>query len=122
MMEDIVRREADQVALLGSTSLPEAPPQAKPKRKSQARTEARRLGREHLAAERNRLFQTLKDLPDDAVLLIPEWAALNTLSPRQARRILAEPGGPTVTQLSAKRRGITIRANREWQARKALPR
>jgi hypothetical protein len=130
---DIVR-EADhdpiRTTLLGSTAglgtLPELTPRAKPKRKKRKRnnprSEARRLGRERRQAKRREFFLNRRDLPDDACLLIPEWAALNSLSERQGRRILASGDGPTITKLSAKRRGITIRANREWQERRALTR
>ena len=148
--EDIVR-EADhdpiQTTLLGSTAglgtLPEPqfnpPAKPKPKRKKRARNddlqprpkrkrnkraraEARRRGRERRLAKRREFFLNLKELPDDACLLVAEWAALNCLSERQARRILASGDGPVITKLSAKRRGITIRANREWQERRALTR
>jgi hypothetical protein len=107
-------------------TLPESPPPPKPKRKKPkrdaARVEARSRGRERRQAARLKLFESLKNLPDDAVLLIPEWAALNTFSEREARRILASGKGPVVTQLSPKRRGITVRHNREWQERRALMR
>jgi hypothetical protein len=136
MEENNIVREADhdplRTTLLGSTAglhtLPEPQfnPPAKPKRKKRARnnprSEARRLGRERRRAKRREFFLNLRDLPDDACLLIPEWAALNSLSERAARRILAGPDGPTITKLSAKRRGITSRANREWQDRRALTR
>jgi hypothetical protein len=87
----------------------------KPKRGSVSRAEARRRGRERALAERRRFFLDLKKLPDDACLTIPEWAGLNSLSLRQARRILASGDGPVVTLLSPKRRAITVRANRAWQ-------
>ena len=86
----------------------------KPKPKTNKRAEARRKGRAQRLAERRKFFLDLRALPDDAVLTIPEWQTLNTLSERQARRILASAEGPVVTQLSAKRRGVTVRANREW--------
>jgi hypothetical protein len=95
---------------------------SKRKRKRNDRAEARRRGRERRRDERRQFFLNLRDLPDDACLLVAEWAALNCLSERQARRILASGDGPVITKLSAKRRGITIRANREWQERRALTR
>jgi hypothetical protein len=52
----------------------------------------------------------------DQVLTFAEWCALNRISERTGRRILAGGNGPTVTELSAKRIGITIEANRRWQA------
>ena len=51
---------------------------------------------------------------DDAVLTFREWCALNGFSPRTGRRILDAPGGPVVTQLSARRIGITRGNNRKW--------
>jgi hypothetical protein len=74
-------------------------------------------------AKKRRRYSKSRKLPvlvtrddDDAVLTIPEWCVLNHISVRQGRRILKAPGGPTVTQLSANRAGITRRHNREWQA------
>lgn len=55
---------------------------------------------------------------DDQVLTFPEWCQLNRVSARNGRRILASPDGPKVTMLSARRIGITIRANRNWQKSK----
>jgi hypothetical protein len=57
-------------------------------------------------------------LNDDQVLTFAEWVRLNRVSPRNGRRILQSGTGPRVVQLSARRIGITIRANREWQASK----
>jgi hypothetical protein len=62
----------------------------------------------------------LPPLPDDdQVLTFLEWCGLNAISPRTGQRILQNKDGPTVTMLSARRIGITRRANREWQARRA---
>jgi hypothetical protein len=52
---------------------------------------------------------------DERVLNFAEWCALNGISPRTGRRILDGPNAPTVTRLSPRRFGITVRANREWQ-------
>ena len=52
---------------------------------------------------------------DNRVLSFRQWCFLNGISARTGRRILASGNGPTVTQLSDRRIGITIRANREWQ-------
>jgi len=45
-----------------------------------------------------------------------DWCALNNFSVSTGRRILASENGPAVTQLSPRRIGITIGANRRWQA------
>jgi hypothetical protein len=91
------------------------------KRQSALQTETEQQREERLAkgrAERRQLRQRLAE-DDDAVLTFKEWCALNTVSERQGRRILAEPGGPTVTMLSDKRIGISRRHNREWQQARA---
>jgi hypothetical protein len=54
-------------------------------------------------------------LNDDQVLTFSEWVRLNSISPRNGRRILQSGGGPAVVQLSANRIGITVGANRLWQ-------
>jgi hypothetical protein len=52
---------------------------------------------------------------DRQVLTFNEWCVLNALSERTGRRILKSGTGPRIVQLSARRFGITVRANREWQ-------
>jgi hypothetical protein len=51
----------------------------------------------------------------DQILTLLEWAAINRISERNARRILASGDGPAVVQLSAKRVGIRVGDNRAWQ-------
>jgi hypothetical protein len=58
-------------------------------------------------------------LLDDRCLTFREWCQLNSIGERTGRRILASGNGPVVTQLTTKRIGITVRANREWQAARA---
>jgi len=55
-------------------------------------------------------------LNDNQVLTFKQWTALNGISARTGRRILAAPGAPIVTRLSARRFGITVANNRRWQA------
>jgi hypothetical protein len=55
-------------------------------------------------------------LNDNQVLTFRQWTALNGISARTGRRILAAPGGPIVTRLSPRRIGITVANNRQWQA------
>jgi hypothetical protein len=57
----------------------------------------------------------LTSLADDQVLSFVEWCRLNRISERNGRRILASPDGPQTVQLSQRRVGVTVRANREWQ-------
>lgn len=59
----------------------------------------------------------LSESHPDQVLTFPEWCRLNRISERTGRRILAGGTGPKVTRLSERRIGITIGANRRWQAR-----
>jgi hypothetical protein len=54
------------------------------------------------------------DSPDQ-ILNFKRWCQVNDISPRTGFRILASDDGPTVTQLTAKRIGITVAANRAWQ-------
>jgi hypothetical protein len=61
----------------------------------------------------------LTSLADDQVLSFHEWCALNRISERTGRRILANPGGPQVVQLSARRVGVTIGANWRWQQQRS---
>jgi hypothetical protein len=53
---------------------------------------------------------------DSQVLTFHEWARLNRISERTGRRILNSGSGPVITQLSAKRIGITVAADRAWKA------
>jgi len=63
----------------------------------------------------------LTSLADDQVLSFHEWCALNRISERTGRRILASPGGPQTVQLSPRRVGVTVRANRAWQQSRERP-
>jgi hypothetical protein len=51
----------------------------------------------------------------EQVLTFAQWCALNALSERTGRRVLASGEGPAVTKLSVARIGITVSANRAWQ-------
>jgi hypothetical protein len=70
--------------------------------------------------QRQRKLAQLTPLPiydrDDEVLTFADWVALNKISPRTGRRILKSPDRPIVTQLSARRIGISRGNNRRWQA------
>jgi hypothetical protein len=57
----------------------------------------------------------LSMLNDAQVLTFREWCALNRISARTGRRILNSGRGPMVVQLSTKRIGVTVGANRLWQ-------
>lgn len=53
---------------------------------------------------------------DDQVLTFFEWCQLNRFSERTGRRLINGPNGPAVLRLSPRRLGITVGANRRWQA------
>jgi hypothetical protein len=53
---------------------------------------------------------------DSQVLTFAQWCQLNSVGLRTGRRILRSGNGPVVTQLSARRIGITIGADRAWKA------
>jgi predicted DNA-binding transcriptional regulator AlpA len=55
----------------------------------------------------------------DAVLSVPEWAALNGISEPTAARMLKSGRGPRVTEVGKHRIGITVAANRAWQESRA---
>jgi hypothetical protein len=52
---------------------------------------------------------------DCRVLSFDEWCAINNLSVWTARRLIKAGKGPKILQLSPRRIGVTVRANREWQ-------
>jgi hypothetical protein len=85
---------------------------------------SRRAQRSHQKqTERKQRKQQFTPLPailnDNQVLRFSEWCSLNGISQRTGRRLFASGDGPVLTQLSPKRVGITVRANREWQASRA---
>lgn len=56
---------------------------------------------------------------ENAVLSYLEWCAFNSFSPATGRRIKNSGKGPVFVQLSERRIGVTVRANREWLAARA---
>jgi hypothetical protein len=64
-------------------------------------------------------FAVEATLQDEQILSFFQWCALNGFSPRTGRRVLASGNGPTITQISDKRIGITVGNNRAWQASRA---
>jgi hypothetical protein len=67
-------------------------------------------------------LQSLSDLGESRwrVLSFREWCGLNGFSPATGRRLLKSGRGPTITKLSERRIGITLEANADWQASRAL--
>jgi hypothetical protein len=70
--------------------------------------------RKELDAQRE--ASTQYDNPD-AVMTFLQWCRLNNISPATGKRILSGDSGPTVTWLSTRRRGVSVRHDREWKER-----
>ena len=56
---------------------------------------------------------------DDRVLSFRQWCEINGISLATGRRIINAGNGPVVVQLSPRRIGVTVRANREWLTSRA---
>jgi hypothetical protein len=79
------------------------------------RSHAKQKRRKRKNKHPSTLDAPLSMLNDAQVLTFLEWCALNRISARTGRRILNSGRGPTVVQLSTKRIGVTVGANRLWQ-------
>jgi predicted DNA-binding transcriptional regulator AlpA len=79
--------------------------------------EAERLRRqtEHDRADQQRRYEEAGGHYADRVLSFRQWCEINGISHATGRRIINAGNGPTAVQLSARRIGVTVRANREWQ-------
>jgi hypothetical protein len=55
-------------------------------------------------------------IDDDRVMSFKQWCILNGVSERTGRRLLDGGDGPTITRLSPRRIGVSVRNNRAWQA------
>jgi hypothetical protein len=58
-------------------------------------------------------------LEDDWVMPFSLWCELNNFSPATGRRLRKAGKGPVFTQISDRRIGVTVRANRIWQESRA---
>jgi hypothetical protein len=54
-------------------------------------------------------------LDDQRVMTIDQWCQVNGFSWWTGQRLLRSGQGPKILQLSPRRIGITVGANREWQ-------
>jgi hypothetical protein len=68
------------------------------------------------------LEEPLAALLDDRVMTYAEWCQLNGIGIRTGYRILRGSDPPQTLQLTERRIGITVRANREWQQRRSRSR
>jgi len=75
--------------------------------------------RHNKAQSRTALAQGPFALADNRVLTFSEWCAFNSFSQRTGRRLIKRGDGPTITQLSPKRIGITVANDRDWKAARA---
>src|SRR5262249_62075664 len=88
----------------------------RPRRVTKHHRQQFKRGRKTLLRERTlALDAPLTSLADDQVLTFPEWCRLNRISERTGRRIIKGPDGPKTVQISERRFGIRVGANREWQ-------
>jgi hypothetical protein len=65
-----------------------------------------------------RFAEPLSTTNNDQVLSFQEWCRLNRFSERTGRRVLRSPDGPAFVKLTSRRYGVTVGANREYQARR----
>ena len=56
-----------------------------------------------------------ENLHDDRILSLRDWCRLNGISLATGRRLIARGEGPRVIQLSARRMGVRVSDNRNWQ-------
>jgi predicted DNA-binding transcriptional regulator AlpA len=59
-------------------------------------------------------------MDDDRVMSFDDWCNLNGFSRSTGQRIVASGKGPRFIQLSAKRKGVTIGENRQWQQSRVI--
>jgi hypothetical protein len=69
---------------------------------------------QEIERRRRQRLASLSSAPPFQILTFNEWCAVNGISPRTGRRIISGPDGPVVTQLSAKRIGISIANHLAW--------
>jgi predicted DNA-binding transcriptional regulator AlpA len=56
---------------------------------------------------------------DCRVMTFRQWIELNGISPATGKRLLSSGEGPERIQLSQRRVGITVAANKRWQESRA---
>jgi hypothetical protein len=101
-----------------------AAPKAPPKRTKRKAAGKRRTKNPPTLQQRLELVRGLEGSPDELVLTVGQWAVLNGFSDATATRILSDPipeNRPDVVRMSTQRKGITIGANKAWQARRSRP-
>jgi hypothetical protein len=79
------------------------------------RRKKRRIERKPIQPKWSALNEPLAPTHPDQILTLFEWCQLNRISVTTGRRILASNTGPTVTQLTPKRVGVSVANNAVWQ-------
>lgn len=59
-------------------------------------------------------------MEDDRVLTFAQWCEINSFSRKTGERIIKAGKGPQFIQLSERRKGVTVGANRAWQASRQI--
>jgi hypothetical protein len=90
--------------------------QAELSRSRRAQRSPHKQPRPSWPARGSALAEPLSLFLDSQVLTFHEWCRLGRFSARTGRRILNSGSGPVVVQLSAKRIGITVAADKAWKA------
>ena len=93
--------------------------EAEQRRSQRARRKHQKQSRRNKVKRRSTLDAPFAAEHSHQILTCLEWCSLNRISERTGRRILASGDGPTVTQLSAKRIGVSVGNNARWQASRA---
>jgi len=63
----------------------------------------------------HRISERDRALDDQRVMTLAQWCEVNGFSWWTGQRLIKAGKGPKILQLSPRRIGITVRANREWQ-------
>jgi predicted DNA-binding transcriptional regulator AlpA len=63
----------------------------------------------------HRISERDRALDDMRVMTLRQWCEVNGFSWWTGQRLIKAGHGPKILQLSPRRVGITVRANREWQ-------
>jgi hypothetical protein len=69
----------------------------------------------------DREIELNRALDDQRVMTFAQWCQFNGFSVATGRRLRKAGKGPKITQISDRRIGITVRANRKWQAARERP-
>jgi hypothetical protein len=77
--------------------------------------EVRRMSLREAEQQSLRISERDRALDDQRVMTLAQWCEVNGFSWWTGQRLIKAGKGPKILQLSPRRIGITVRANREWQ-------